>query len=69
MNWIDVQSTNIARMAYDETNRILKIEFQNGSLYDYFDIPDVVFDGIRNSPSKGQYLAQQIKGHYRYARV
>lgn len=70
MNWTDTpESSNIARLAYDESSQVLKVEFKNGSLYDYFDVPSNVFDGLRNAPSKGQYLAQQIKGVYRYARA
>lgn len=70
MDWINTpESSNIARFSYDDASRILKVEFTNGSVYDYFDVPSHVFDGMRNAPSKGQYLAQQIKGNYRYARV
>ena len=70
MEWIETpESSNIARFKYDEVSRVLKIEFKNGGLYDYFDVPDNVFEGMRNAPSKGQYLAQLIKGKYRYARA
>ena len=70
MDWIDTpDSSNIARIAYDNASRVLKVEFKNGSVYDYFDVSDHVFDGMRNAPSKGQYLAQLIKGKYRYARA
>lgn len=70
MDWIDTpESSNVARIAYDEASRVLKVEFKNGRVYDYFDVPDHVFDGMRNASSKGQYLAQQVKGHYRYARA
>jgi len=70
MEWIETpESSNIARFKYDEANRVLKVEFKNGGLYDYFDVPDNVFEGMRNAPSKGQYLAQQIKGKFRYARA
>lgn len=70
MEWHQTpESSNIARFAYDEANRVLKIEFNNGSLYDYFDVPENAYEGMRNAPSKGQYLAQQIKGIYRYARA
>lgn len=70
MEWIDTpESSNIVRFGYDDGNRILKVEFRNGSVYDYFDIPDQVFNGMRNAPSKGQYLAQQVKGNFRYARA
>lgn len=70
MEWIETpESSNISRLGYDEPNRVLKIEFKNGSLYDYFDVPVNIFEEIRNAPSKGQYLAQQVKGIFRYARA
>lgn len=70
MDWIETpESSNIARFAYDNASYVLKVEFKNGGIYDYFDVPQPVFEGMRNAPSKGQYLAQQIKGTYRYARA
>jgi hypothetical protein len=70
MNWIDTpESSNIARFAYDDIGYVLKVEFKNGGLYDYFDVKPHIFEAMCNAPSKGQYLAQQIKGAYRYARA
>ena len=70
MDWIDTpDSSNITRFGYDADSRVLKVEFKNGGTYDYFDVPENVIDGMRNAPSKGQFLAQQIKGTYRYARA
>lgn len=70
MDWIETpESSNIARFVYDDASYVLKVEFKNGGIYDYFDVPQQVFEGMRNAPSKGQYLAQQIKGIYRYARA
>jgi hypothetical protein len=70
MEWIESpESSNIARFGYEESSRILKVEFTHGGVYDYYDVPEPVFTGMKNAPSKGQYLAQQIKGIYRYARV
>lgn len=70
MDWIDTpESSNITRFAYNGDTQILTVEFHNGSVYEYFGVPDHIFSGMRAAPSKGQYLAQQIKGIYRYARV
>jgi hypothetical protein len=70
MDWVATpESSNIAQFAYDDASQVLKVEFKNGSVYDYFDVPQHVFEGMRYAPSKGQYLAQEIKGRYRYARV
>lgn len=70
MNWIETpESSNIARFAYDSSSQVLTVEFKNGGTYNYFDIPEVAFDQMRAASSRGQFLAQQIKGNYRYARA
>jgi len=69
MEWIETpESSNIARFGYDDVNQVLKIDFKKGGVYAYFDVPEHIFASMRNAPSKGQYLAQQVKGTYRYAR-
>ena len=42
---------------------------KNGGRYNYYDVPDVVYEGMKGAASYGQFLAQNIKGKYRYARV
>ena len=70
MNWIETpESSNIARFAYDAANCILIVEFLKGGVYNYFDVPEVVFEQMKAAPSKGQFLAQNVKGIYRYARA
>lgn len=69
MNWIEADSTNIARFGYDEASQVLAVEFQNGGIYNYFDVPKFIFEEMCGAGSKGQYLAQRIKGTYRYAKA
>jgi len=70
MNWFESpESQNINRFGYDEASMVLFVEFKNGSVYQYFDVPPSVFEQMKSAPSKGQFLAQNIKGAYRYARV
>lgn len=70
MNWIDTpESSNIVRFGYDETNQILRVEFKSGGTYDYYDVGQSIFEQMKSAQSKGQFLAQSIKGVYRYARV
>ncbi len=69
MERITVESSNIASIGYDEDSRTLEIQFHSGAVYQYFDIPIAVYDDLMVAPSKGQYLAQQIKGQYRYVKV
>lgn len=64
-----VTSSNIAEVGYDTNNRILEILFNSGAVYQYFDVPQQVYDGLMNASSKGGYVNSNVKGHYRYARV
>ena len=69
-NWIESpESSNITRFGYDETNQVLFVEFNNGSVYQYFDVTQIVFEQMKTAPSKGRFLAQNIKGTHRYARA
>ncbi|CAG4885623.1 KTSC domain-containing protein [Paraburkholderia saeva] len=64
-----VTSSNVASIGYDTDSSTLEIEFNNGTIYQYFDVPDNIFEGLRSSNSIGGYLAANIKGVYRYSRV
>jgi len=69
MKWIPVSSSNLSRVRYDESTNTLEIEFVGGRIYQYFDVPPQVFEGLISASSHGKYFAQSIKGQYRYARV
>jgi len=69
MEWITCDSSNISKFAYDATTDALYIEFHHGGVYQYFDVPSSVYDRFRSASSKGQFLASEIKGSYRYSRV
>lgn len=62
-------SSNIESIGYDLDTATLEIEFKNNSIYQYFDVPQNIFNDLMMAESKGQYLAQHIKGVYRYSRV
>lgn len=64
-----VSSSNIASVGYDSTSATLEVEFKDGSVYQYFDVPAHEAEGLVNAGSVGSYLAAHIKGVYRYARV
>lgn len=70
MNWIETpESSNIARFAYDEASSMLIVDFIKGGTYNYYDVPQAIFEQMKAAPSKGQFLAYNVKGAYRYARA
>jgi hypothetical protein len=69
MNWIETpDSSNIARFRYTSESNILEIEFKKGGIYQYFDVPEAVFEQMKTASSTGQYFAANVKGVFRFAR-
>jgi len=60
-----VQSSTVKSVGYDEKTLTLEIEFVNGNIYQYFDVPHSVHSELMASGSLGQFLNTQIKGQYR----
>lgn len=69
MERTSVQSSNIASIGYDTQSETLEIEFLNGSVYQYFDVPERIYEELMGADSHGSYLAHNIKGVYRYSKV
>jgi len=65
----EFQSSNIASMRYDAEQMILEVTFHGGGVYQYFDVPEHIWEGMKNAPSQGVFLNAQIKGVYRYSKV
>ncbi|WP_061223377.1 KTSC domain-containing protein [Leptospira weilii] len=64
-----VSSSNIRSIGYDAGSQTLEVEFLNGGIYQYFDVPNSIFNGLMNASSHGEYLAANVKGTYRYSKV
>lgn len=57
-------STSLRSCAYDSDSRKLDITFRNGGVYTYEDVPEDVFESLRDAPSPGIYFHQNIKNKY-----
>jgi KTSC domain len=66
---IPVGSSIIVSIGYDETTRVLEIEFMGGALYQYYDVPIADYQNLLNAPSVGKYFQDTIKSRFRLANV
>jgi hypothetical protein len=69
MERVPVVSTNIRSVGYEPGSLILEVEFNSGTVYQYFDVAPAEYDRLMNAASKGKYLNGNIKGRYRDMRV
>jgi len=62
-------SSVIRQFSYDESRRRLRITFTSGDVYDYLDVPPMIFEGLRIAPSRGRFFGMRIRDHYAFERI
>ncbi len=67
MQMIPVNSSNLASVGYFSST--LRIQFHNGGMYEYDNVPYQVYVELMNAASKGHYFHTHIKGFYPYRRI
>lgn len=69
MNRQYVQSSNIASVGYDSQAAILEIEFNGGSVYQYYGVPVAIYQGLMSAASHGKFFHACVRDAYRYVRI
>jgi hypothetical protein len=64
-----VASSNVVSVGYDEPSQTLEVEFTNGTIYQYFNVGEPLFQEFMQAPSKGQFLNTYIRNAHAYSRV
>ncbi|MGI8436565.1 MAG: KTSC domain-containing protein [Chthoniobacterales bacterium] len=64
-----VESTGIATVGYSRRLHALEIEFRDGSIYRYVEIPISHYHGLMRAESKAHYYNEHLRGKYRCMRV
>ncbi|WP_112236690.1 KTSC domain-containing protein [Kribbella monticola] len=64
-----VDSASVRSVGYSMSSRTLEIEFVNGSVYQYFDVPQPTYAGLLAASSIGNFVNTQIKPYYEFAEV
>ena len=69
MKMIDVESSMIAAVGYDEETRTLQVQFNSGDCYEYYEVEPEVFQELLEAESKGRYMRINIIDCYGYAKI
>jgi len=64
-----VKSTTLRLVTYDAERQLLRLEFQDHSIYEYSGVPAGVHDALLQAQSKGGYFNRTIRNHFPSARV
>lgn len=63
-----VSSSELRSIGYENT-MVLQVEFQNGGLYNYFEVPVAIYTQLMSASSKGRYFNKNIRNVYQCERV
>jgi hypothetical protein len=64
-----VSSSNIASIGYDFDTEILEIEFLNGAVYEYRNVPSTVYNELMNASSHGSFFNREIRMQFPYEKI
>ena len=69
MRRMKVDSSAVRSVGYDVEQRALEVEFENGGVYRYADVPPEEVVALLEADSIGRYMNTHIKARYPAERV
>lgn len=64
-----VTSSSLNSVGYDPKRQILEVEFVDGDVYQYFDVPRQTYEEFLQAESMGQFMNWRIKEQHRYRKI
>lgn len=64
-----VSSSNLSSVGYDSSAEKLEVEFKNGYVYEYYNVPQVMFEQLIQAPSVGTFFNANIRNAYACSRL
>lgn len=64
-----VDSSNLVWVNYNKATKVLTVSFKNGSVYEYYNVPEDIYNNLLDAPSKGSYHAKNIKYSFEYKKI
>ena len=64
-----VSSSNLHSVGYNPTTETLEIKFHKSGVYQYFNVPNSIYDKLMSASSKGTFFDNHIKERFRYRKT
>jgi hypothetical protein len=64
-----VKSVILRSVGYDESTKILEIEFHSGLVYQYSGVPPKVYTDLMRSREMGKYFSEKVRTQFRTKQV
>lgn len=64
-----VESTMIRSYGFDSSTSTLEVEFNNGAIWQYYDVSESLYYEMKSSSSCGKFFNANIRGQYSESQV
>lgn len=64
-----VISSSIMSVGYDSTSETLEVEFRESGVYQYYNVPQFMYDRMLEASSIGAFFNAEIKNSYAWERA
>ena len=64
-----VKSVILRSVGYDDSTKILEIEFHTGLVYQYSGVPSKVYSDLMRSGEVGKYFSDKVRTRFRTKQV
>lgn len=64
-----VESSAVAAIGYSRRLHALEIEFENGAIYRYLDVPGTLYRKLMSAGSKTRFYDEHVRGQYKSLHV
>jgi len=62
-------STVVSSFHYNKSLQAIEVVFKSGSKYRYLNVPENIYNDMKNAFSKGTYLNTHIKDKYKFEKL
>jgi hypothetical protein len=69
MTMVPVESSNIKAIGYDQTTKVLRVEFHKSGTYNFHGIEPEKHAALMASDSKGTHFQRHIRHHHDFQKV
>ncbi|MGA2122239.1 MAG: KTSC domain-containing protein [Methanoregula sp.] len=66
---LSVKSRILRSVGYDDSTKILEIEFHTGLVYQYSGVPPKVYADLMHSNEVGKYFSEKVRTRFRTKQV
>ena len=64
-----VSSTSLRSVGYDESRKLLEIEFCSNTIYQYSNVPVHIYCNLMSASSKGKYFHAHIRDVFQHEKL